>query len=89
MEEMVHTLTMEERKRLVITACDEIQSFNQNEVILISKGTGVNIKGVMLKVEEVSKGSGEAVITGERIDSIGYSDNVKMKGEGFFRRMLK
>lgn len=89
MEERIHNLVLENRTKLSVSCTAEVVSFNENEVNLIDDNSLLVIKGEKLKVEEVSKQSGEAVITGESIDSIVYSKHVKGSKEGFIRRILK
>ena len=89
MEEKIHNLILENRTRLSVSSCSEVVSFNENEVNLVAEGSLVTVKGINLKVEEVSKQSGEAVIVGESIDSIVYSKHLKGSKEGLLRRILK
>lgn len=89
MDEKRHGITLEERKRLCVTECSEVVSFNENEVVLNTKEDSVVICGENLKVEEVSKATGEAVITGEVIDSIVYKKGKRKNKEGIIGRLLK
>lgn len=89
MDERMHNITLENRKKLSVTACSEVVSFNEAEVNLIAGEDTLVIKGEGLRVEEVSKTSGDAVITGEVIDSITYSKGHRKNKEGVIRRMFK
>lgn len=89
MEEKTHSLILENRTRLSVSCCSEVVSFNDAEVNLITDGSLLTLRGINLKVEEVSKQSGEAVIVGESIDSITYSKHLKGSKEGLLRRMFK
>ena len=89
MEEKLHNLVLENREKLAVSCCSEVVSFNENEVNLITDSSRLVIKGVNLKVEEVSKETKRAVIVGESIDSIVYSKHMKGSKEGIIRRLLK
>lgn len=89
MEEKLHSLVLENREKLTVSCCNEVISFNENEVNLITDSSRLVIKGVNLKVEEVSKETKRAVIMGESIDSIVYSRHVKGSKESLIRRILK
>ncbi len=89
MEEKKHNITLEDKKRLYITLCSEVLSFNEDEVKLIASGNTLIVKGRGLCVEEVSKTTGDVVIIGEDIESIVYSKPQKRNKEGVIRRMLK
>lgn len=89
MEEKIHNITLEDRCRLSVTACSSVVSFNENEVILVAESGTLSIKGTNLNVEEMSKVSGDVLITGEVIDSITYSKGYRKSKEGMLRRMFK
>lgn len=84
-----HNIVLENREKLSASAVDEVISFNENEVNLLVNGCLLVIKGVNLRVEEVSKQSGEVVIEGESLDSVTYTKHAKGSKEGFLRRILK
>lgn len=89
MEEKLHNITLENRKKLSATLCSEVISFDENEVVLVSGGAQIVVKGKMLTVDEVSKTSGDVVVSGESIDSIVYQKGREKSKEGIFRRILK
>lgn len=89
MDEKMHNLVLEDRKKLSVSACEEVISFNENEVALVADGCTLIVKGTGLCVEEVSKTSGEVIITGEIIDSVVYSNGGRKNKEGVIRRMFK
>lgn len=89
MDERAHNIILENRERLTITLCSEVLSFNENEVIVIAEGGQIVVKGKMLKVEEVSKTSGNVIVAGENIDSIVYMKGRAKSKEGIFGRLLK
>ncbi len=89
MEEKYHAITIENRKRITVSCCDEVASLNENEVVLFALDCKIVIRGEGLGVEEVSKQSGEAVVTGNVIESVTYAKGHKKSSEGMLRRMFK
>ena len=89
MEEKMHNITLEDRKKLSVTKVCEVLSFNENEVALLLSDSKLTIKGSGLRVCEVSSESGDVVITGESIDNILYSRRATKSTEGVIRRLLK
>ena len=89
MEEKIHNITLEDRKKLSVTKVCEVLSFNEGEVVLLLSESKLVLKGSGLRVCEVSSESGDVVITGESIDSILYSKRAVKSTEGVIRRLLK
>ncbi|MBR5535874.1 MAG: YabP/YqfC family sporulation protein [Clostridia bacterium] len=89
MDEKNHNIILEGRKKLSLTACSEVVSFNESEVVLVTDEESVVISGEGLRVEEVSKMSGEIVIRGERIDSIIYRKGRGKSKESVIGRIFK
>jgi sporulation protein YabP len=90
MEEKIHNIIMEERKKISISAVTEVETFDENEIIMKVKGAKLSIKGKNLKVENLSVETGDAVVKGEAIDCVTYSKAESERGqEGFFGRLLK
>lgn len=89
MEEKMHCVNLEGRKRLHITMCSEVVSFNEEEVVLNLENEQLVITGGSLKVEEVSKSSGEVTVAAEIIDSIVYKKGRGKVKEGLVGRLFK
>ena len=90
MDERVHNIVIEERRRISLSAVSEVESFNDTEIVLKVKGASLTVKGSGLHVEELSVETGDAEITGANIDSVVYSriDRERSK-DGFFGRLFK
>lgn len=89
MEERMHNIAIEMRKKVTVSLCEEVVSFNENEVVLVADGTGVVIKGSNMRVREVSSEVGDVRIEGDRIDSVQYTKSNTHRKEGFIGRILK
>ena len=89
MEEKMHCVSLEGRKRLHITMCSEVVSFNEDEVVLNLENEQLVIAGLSLKVEEVSKSTGDVIITAEVINSIVYKKGRGKAKESIAGRLFK
>ena len=89
MEEKKHCVVIEERQKLTLSSCEEVVSFNENEIVVALKDETVVIKGSGLGVEEVSRQSGNVVILGGCIDSVVYTRKKLKDKEGLIRRLIK
>lgn len=89
MDEKRHNITLEGRCRLYVTMCNEVVSFNETEVVLTAEDEMLVICGSNLRVEEVSKTSGDVVIAADVIDSIVYRKGRKKTREGLVGRIFK
>ncbi len=68
-----HTsIVIDNRKRLVINGVINIEGFDDGEVTLIINEGKINVEGSELKIESLTKESGEIIITGD-INGVFYS----------------
>lgn len=90
MDERVHNIIIEERRKISVSAVSEVLSFDESEIVMRVKGATLSIKGEGLHVEALSTEAGEAVISGSSVDSIMYSKIDRERSrDGFFGRLLK
>ena len=85
-----HKLSMDNRKRLMLTGIKDVISFDLTRILLESTLGMIHIKGSDIKVTRLSLEKGEVDIEGT-VDSIVYSD-VKDYGEtgkSILKRMFK
>jgi len=84
-----HNVIMEGRKRLSVSGVDDVESFDENEIIMSTSQGVLFIRGRDLRIEKLSLDSGDVVLEGE-IDKLEYEDTVKpASGGGFFARLFK
>ena len=90
MDDRAHNIVIEERQKISVSAVSEVESFDENQIVLKVHGATLTIKGSGLHVEELSVETGDAAIKGDSIESLAYSkiDRDRSK-EGFFGRLLK
>ena len=85
----VHRVLLENRKKAVITGVQEIHSFNENEVLLLSEAGKILLKGEQLHVRKLNLEKGDAEVEG-RVDSLSYlTRNAHKKEESILKRMFR
>lgn len=85
----VHRVLLENRKKAVITGVQEIHSFNENEVLLLSEAGKILLKGEQLHVRKLNLEKGDAEVEG-RVDSLSYlTRNAHKKDESILKRMFR
>ena len=85
----IHRVLLENRKKAVITGVQEIHSFNENEVLLLSEAGKILLKGEQLHVRNLNLEMGDAEVEG-RVDSLSYlTRNAHKKDESILKRMFR
>ena len=85
----VHRVLLENRKKAVITGVQEIHSFNENEVLLLSEAGKILLKGEQLHVRKLNLEKGDAEVEG-RVDSLSYlTRTAHKKDESILKRMFR
>ena len=85
----VHRILLENRKKAVNTGVQEIHSFNENEVLLLSEAGKILLKGEQLHVRKLNLEKGDAEVEG-RVDSLSYlTRNAHKKDESILKRMFR
>ncbi len=83
-----HNIILESRKKLSVSAVEEIISFNDEEIILATSMGVLEISGKELHIHKLSVESGETVISGT-VEELKYVDSQGEKSEGFFAKLFK
>ncbi len=88
--ETVHNLILENRKKLSVSGIEEVESFNEEEIILRTSDHGILvIKGEDLHINKLSVDSGDVSIVGD-VSNMDYIDqSSKKKGPGLISRLLR
>ncbi len=86
----VQNLILENREKLNISGVIDVESFNDECVIVVTELGLLVVKGIDLHINKLNLDSSEMGIEGEII-SLEYSDREgsRSKGGGFFARMFK
>lgn len=82
-----HNLIMEDRKNLTLTGIVDVDSFDEQTVILITDIGELTIKGLSLQIKGFSIESGELSLDG-KIESLAYQEVNRTNG-GFFSKLFR
>lgn len=89
MNSIAHSITINERKNIVITGVKKITSFNNNEFLLDSNMGFITLKGSDLEIVKLDTFQGNVSIKGT-INSFSYSERYKKdKEESVFNKLFK
>ena len=85
-----HSVTINERKSIVITGVKKIENFDNEEFLLETNMGFINIKGAELEIIKLDTYQGNVSIKG-KINSLIYKENInkKEKEEGVFSKLFK
>ena len=79
--ERSHTLSMENRRKAMLTGIDEVLAFDENQVILRTDGGEIVLTGENLHVTKLLLDDGQMAVEG-KIDGVFYTQ--KKMHRGFF-----
>ena len=84
-----HRLTMEQRRECKLTGVVDVQSFDENTILMETVDGMLTIRGTNLHVGRLNLEKGEADVDGT-VDSLVYSDKntLAKKGEGLLTRLF-
>ena len=81
-----HQIVLDGRQTLTVSGVEEVESFDENTIVMITvKGTLV-VRGEGLHIEKLSLDGGDLRVEG-RVDSLSYEDEGRERG-GLFARLL-
>ncbi|MBV4419737.1 sporulation protein YabP [Clostridium tyrobutyricum] len=84
-----NSLSLENRKRLIITGIIEVISFNEEQILLNTNLGSLNVKGSSLKMNKLDVQNGQVVIMGT-INSCIYTNNQpRKKKKSIISKMFK
>ncbi len=84
---MPHSVWMEERSKLTISGVRDVDSFDEETLIVFTDQGEITIKGEHIKVSRFSAETGEFAASGT-FQSLSYSQRLP-KNSGFFARVFK
>jgi len=85
-----HSISINERKNIVITGVKKIDSFDEEEFLLVTSMGYIVIKGSSLEIVKLDTYQGNVSIKG-KINSLNYMENAnkKEKEESIFGKLFK
>jgi len=85
---MIHRLTMTGREKMTISGVEDVESFDDDNIILYTVDGTMTVKGAALRINRLDVEDGELEVEGE-IDSIEYSDVHQKEKVGLLSRIFK
>ena len=84
---MQHRLELDGRERLLVTGVEEVERFDEEEIVMSTvRGTMV-VRGTGLHIEKLSLDGGELKVEGN-VDALTYEDEGGGERTGFFARLF-
>lgn len=85
--EVSHHVILEGREELAVSGVEEVESFDENTIVMVTnKGTLV-VRGEDLHIEKLSLDGGDLRVEG-MVESLTYEDEGRDRG-GFLSRLLR
>lgn len=84
---LLHKITVESREKMFLSGVEEVESFDENEVIVYTTEGMLSIRGSELHINCLNTENGELSVEGN-IDSMIYS-NAGMNRGGFFSKLFR
>lgn len=78
-------LTLDDRRHLTLTGVEEVESFDENAVVLDTNLGTLVVRGRELRLRQLSVDGGQVAVDGQ-VDALLYEEK-RQKG-GFFARLL-
>lgn len=88
MGKLPHNLMLDNRKLLSISGVSDVDSFDEQTVVVYTDVGELTVKGKNLHINRLSIDVGEMQIEGQ-VDSLLYSDNKPLSEGGIFSRLFK
>jgi sporulation protein YabP len=85
--ELPHNVIIEGRRRISVSGVDDVESFDEGEIVMGTSQGVLVLQGKELRIEKLSLDSGDVSVEGV-IDRLEYEDDVHTSG-GFFSRLFK
>lgn len=83
-----HKVTIENRERLTVGAVEDVESFDEEKVVILTDMGAMTVSGSDFRINRLNVDDGQLVIEGS-IDDIQYSDTAPHESGGFFSRLFK
>lgn len=81
-----HNLIMQNRSKLSISGVEDVENFDDREVVMYTSRGKLTVRGSNLRIERLSVDDGDLTIEGA-MDSLEYSAEMRGHG-GFFSKLF-
>jgi sporulation protein YabP len=82
-----HNIILEGRTHLSVSGVEDVESFNENEIIMHTSKGDLIVQGDGLHIEKLSLDTGELTVTG-LVTDLGYEE-VRQQGGSVWSRLFK
>ena len=82
-----HRLELDGRESLTVSGVEEVESFDENTILLTTAQGALEIQGEGLHIEKLSLDGGDLRVEG-RVNALLYEADEGRRGGGFFSRLL-
>ncbi|MGI6526742.1 MAG: sporulation protein YabP [Caldicoprobacterales bacterium] len=85
-----HSILMENRERVTITGVQDVDSFDEGSVLLVTDLGYIALHGIDLHISKLNLEDGQLIVEGEII-GIEYNDHDGLGGKsgGFFKKLFR
>lgn len=85
---MPHNLILENRHTLTVSGVEDIDSFDEETVVLLTDMGELTVKGESLHINKLNVDTGELHVEGD-IHSMIYTNDEPRRGGGLFARLFR
>ena len=86
--ELKHHLILEDREKLTVSGVEEVESFDENTIVMDTAQGVLVVRGEELHIEKLSLDGGDLKVEGD-IDSLTYEDSGREKAGGLLARLFR
>lgn len=86
--DLMHNIILENRKKLSVSGVKDVESFNEEEIVLHTELGVLIIKGASLHIGKLNMDNGEVSIDGS-VDVCEYADESGKSGGSILARIFK
>lgn len=83
-----HVVNIDNRERLTVTEVADVDSFNDEAVMINLKNGGMLVKGEKLHIQKLDLGEGKVIVTGF-INSIAYTVKKDKNEKSIWKRIFE
>ncbi len=84
-----HKVVIDSRSKIIITAVEDVDSFNEQEIILLTNHGFITVTGEELHINKLSLEDGTLVVEG-KIQCLDYADHEEERSKkGVFSKMFR
>jgi len=83
-QEKPHTLTIDGRTRATVTGVTDVDSFNDQMIVMNTSSGAMTVIGTQLHISRLNLEDGQLIVEGQ-IDALEYDERTRGKGGGLSR----